>query len=111
MVEERDQTYFDFSEVADAEADDYAQCGVGDNGRGRIRSLTITGVEYSGFNTEKKYWPAKVNMSGVCVKQVPNCGDNNNSLCPPEDSEFALKGIPVSLQQDDFKKWRAEVLK
>ncbi len=104
------RTYFDFSKVADGEANDFAQCGV-QGGSGRITSLTITAVEYSEYNTEKKYWPAKVNVKGVCVKQVPNCGENNNSLCPPEDSEFVLEGIPLSLQQDDFQKWSASVLK
>jgi hypothetical protein len=55
--------------------------------------------------------PASTGLRLYCVSRVfPVENPYPHSLCPPEDSQFKLTGIPVSLRQDDFEKWSAEVL-
>lgn len=87
--------------------DDATDCGVMG---GNVAEPKLSGMTLGIYNAEGKYWPAKITFSAVCESQVPNCGDDNNQLCPPKDVKFTLKDLTIRLTRDDFGAWDAAIL-
>lgn len=77
---------------------------------GDLDAVEVTGVTPGVFNAKESYWPLKVDLSGVCLSQIPNCGDDNNQLCPATREPIELKDLTVKMTKDDFGAWKMEIM-
>lgn len=87
---------------------DSFQCGVT---AGLAASMKVTSVDWGKFNEEDKYWPARISVEGICLKEMPSCGEHRNQLCPPVDTPFKVEKVRIKLKQDDFGKWQLTFVK